>query len=320
MTNATDQYRLRKHGHSHTLSEQTQRAIVLAERLAPIMYGLSLVFLILLAILIVNSLAAQMFSGALYDPGGWARASLFLLWPLFILEFLLSAWHNRHRSYRKLLLPALACLIPPLRLSTPSAAKEGAIWLPKRGWQQPGRALSIQLEHSFSKPMLLIALLILPVLLLEFGFRGTIEKYPWLNLIIHLSTGLIWCAFTYEFIVMVNATNKKIAYVKKNWIDLAIILLPLISFLRSVRVLRIARLARLQKLAKISRVYRMRGLGMKVFRAMLVLQFANRILGVTPQKRLAKLQREYAEKKEELAELETDIKALKDKIAQSEGN
>jgi len=194
----------------------------------------------------------------------------------------------------------------------------GQFWLPGLAWQAPSRSLSLQLARRFNNPMLLIALLILPILLLEFGFRTTVEKHSWLTILIHLSTGFIWCAFAYEFIVMVSATNQKLAYIKKNWIDLAIILIPLVSFLRSVKVLRIARLARLQKLAKLSRVYRMRGLGMKAFRALMLLQFINKLIGMTPQKQLAKLKREHAVKSEELAELEADIAVLQRSIDNTE--
>jgi len=294
-----------------TQSADTSDAIAWAKWLAPVMYLLSLAFLVLLAVLIVSNLAQQVFPGANYDPGKWVRLMLLLIWPLFILEYLATVWLNRQQGWNTTLkLLSVVCILPPLRLAAPAVAMQGKFWLPKLGWQLPGRALSVKLSRRFSTPMLLIALLILPILLLEFGFRGVVEKHPWLTIIIHFSTGFIWCAFAYEFIVMVSATNRKVAYIKKNWIDLAIILLPLISFLRSIRVLRIARLARFQKLAKLSRVYRMRGLGMKAFRALMLLQFVNRLMRVTPEKQLLKLKKSHADKSEELAALEADIVAL----------
>jgi voltage-gated potassium channel len=122
--------------------------------------------------------------------------------------------------------------------------------------------------------------------------------------------GLIWCAFTYEFIVMVSSTKKKLAYVKKNWIDLAIILLPLISFLRSLRIVRAAKLARfakIQQLTKMGRVYRMRGMLAKTIRAFLVLELVHRILKTSPEKRLDKLLAQVEDKQDELRELRQQV-------------
>jgi len=113
---------------------------------------------------------------------------------------------------------------------------------------------------------------------------------------------------------MLSSTDKRLSYIKKNWIDLAIILLPLVSFLRSFRVLRLARLAKVQKLAKMGRVFRMRGLFMKTMRALMLFGFINRLLRITPEKRLAKLNALYDEQAEELAELKSEIEEVEQSI------
>lgn len=286
-----------------------------ADRLALPMFVFSLLFLVLVAVLIVDSLAAAGVLAGNRAVGMWAITMLLLIWPIFIIEYLYGLWLHRSEPVQKQqLIRAVVCFIPPLRLAAPCRAKGNKIWLPNMDWCQPGRQLSQQLAHKFGKPMLIIALLILPILLLEYGLREVIERNNWLMMLMHFSTGFIWCAFAFEFIIMISASDKKIAYVKKNWIDLAIILLPLISFLRSVRVLRLARLAKVQKLAKLGRVYRMRGLGMKALRALLLLQFINRLIGMTPEKKLRKLQQVREEKLAELSELEEDIHALEESI------
>ncbi len=248
--------------------------------------------------------------------GDWILVALLLCWPLFWVEYALTVWPaGGGRGY----LPGgisrfVVCLIPPLRLAAPSPSRGYQIWLPGHGWERPGRQISRRLAHDFSKPMLIIALLILPILILEYGFRGLVERNTWLQILLHVSTGLIWIAFTAEFIIMVNATDKKLTYIRKNWIDLAIILLPLISFLRSLRALRLAKLAKMQKLAKLARVYRMRGLLMKVVRALMMFEVIHRIIGATPEKKLERLQLEYEEKFEDLEELQAQIKDLEAKI------
>ena len=189
----------------------------------------------------------------------------------------------------------------------------GKIWLPKNNWFLPGKPLAKRLEKVFSKPMLMIALLILPVLLIEFGFSKQVQSMPILKLALSIGTGLIWCAFAIEFIVMVSATDKKLAYVKKNWIDLAIILLPLVSFLRSLRIVRtanIAKFAKVQQLSKMSRIYRMRGLVAKSIRALMVLEVMHRILKHSPEKRILKLKARLIELEEEANDIRAQIKRL----------
>jgi voltage-gated potassium channel len=330
---------------SHTISmndstfttEQRERA----SHIAHVMFWLSTLFLGLLAAIIVTWIdipgvvelatteAAETGSSSqsLIDALALAERAekigshllylLFALWPLFWIEYFYSLTRTKQASIFSAggIQRLMACVVPPLRLGTTSTVWGNRLWLPSLSWQHPSRELSVLLGRIFSRPMLIIALLILPILLIEFVFKNTVNDHFWLRMLLHWCTGFIWFAFAFEFIILVSATDKKLAYIKKNWIDLAIILLPIISFLRSLRALRLARLAKVQKLVKLGRVYRMRGLGMKVLRALLLLEVVNRILRITPEKRLAKLQAVHNEKSEELAELQLEIDTLKEKIA-----
>ena len=119
---------------------------------------------------------------------------------------------------------------------------------------------------------------------MEFGLHSFVEHHLWLRLTMHICTGLIWCAFAVEFVVLFSVSDRKFAFVKKNWIDLAIILLPVILFLRSLRAMRlikVAQLAKAQQLANLSRVYRVRAVAMKVFRALMVMEVFGRVLPVS---------------------------------------
>ena len=117
--------------------------------------------------------------------------------------------------------------------------------------------------------------------------QGYVRQYLWLRLALHVSTGLIWIAFSVGFIIRVSATHRKLVYIKKNWIDLAIVLLPLTSFLRSLRVIRavkLAKFAQAQQLARIGRIYRLRSLAVKVLRALILFEFFHRFLRIKPKK------------------------------------
>lgn len=307
--------------------------------LAPIMFTLAILFLIILAGLIVTwvdiprvaelsllesgdaPLSGDAFShlAAADRVGRNLFNALLLLWPIFVGESLYQLINARvvNQTKKQIRLRIAAAILPPLRLGTPSASWNGRLWLPVMSWVYPGKPTSLTLSRLFGRPMILIALLILPILLMEFGLKSVIANHFWLQIVIHLATGFIWFAFAVEFILMMSVTDKKLRYIKKNWIDLAIILLPLISFLRGIRALRLAKLAKVQQLAKMGRIYRMRGLGMKLFRALLLFEVVNRLLRVTPAKQLAKLERMREEHIEELKEMESDIAKLKQSIAKT---
>lgn len=243
--------------------------------------------------------------------------ALLFLWPIFWIEYICTQRYARDvEGARVIQLQRLfSCVIPPLRLGAASLHWDNRIWLPSLSWQQPGRELSRLLDRLLAKPMLLIALMILPILLVEFVFRGLVQDYFWLRMVLHFTTGFIWFAFTVEFIIMIGATDRKLDYVKKNWIDLAIILIPLVSFLRTLRVLRLARLAKVQKIVKLSRIYRMRGLGTKAMKALMMFGLVNRLLKITPEKRLVKLRSELELLEVELEELKTEIAETEAKLA-----
>ncbi len=158
--------------------------------------------------------------------------------------------------------------------------------------------------------MRFLSTVILPILLIEYGLHSLVEEKEWLRLALHISTGFIWCAFTIEFLILFSVTDKRLNYIKTHWIDLVIILLPLISFLRSFRVLKLAKLAKVQKIAKMGRVFRVRGLLMKALRAMMLLGFVNHLLRITPEKHLTNLKMQYDELEEELRELKVEIDEL----------
>ena len=316
-------------------SNQTEKrtASNAADWLAKPMFCLSLVFLVLLAALVVawvdllpdpvdqEMVTVVSVEDFWHHPSlqtGYLLLGLLLaIWPLFLVESLYVRWLSKGhaKSAKSNFSFDWFCVVcPPLRLGKPVPAKGGQIWLPRMGWRTPGKALHKELERIFSKPMLVVALLILPVLLIEFRYQELLQSTLWLKLLLSISMGLIWCAFTYEFILMVSSTKKKLAYIKKNWIDLAIILLPLISFLRSLRIVRAAKLARfakLQQLTKMGRVYRMRGMLAKTIRAFLVLELVHRILKTSPEKRLGKLLAQVEDKQDELQELRQQVAAVR---------
>ena len=241
------------------------------------------------------------------------------LWPVFIAELAKDFWlRDQNRPFfEQHRFAWLFCVFPPLRVCRRDREEEDRIWFPKWGWQKADYHLRKRLERAFSVPMIFVALLILPVLVLQFFYAQQVAEYPWLRFVLHFSAGLIWFCFALEFIVMISVAQSKLKYCKRHWLDLLIIVLPLVSFLRTLQSLRTAKLlkaAKLQQLARLIRVYRLRGLSMRGFRALLLLEVVNRIVPTATEKRLARLKDDLEEKQHEIEELRKQIAELEIKL------
>jgi len=315
----------------------------LATLLAPVMFWGTIVFLILLAALMVlvvdvprvdatsshgeASLDDERAMETVYPwddevlaATHWLEFVLCLIWPFFIIESAYVLWIGRYCSnpsyWRWLWLAIWIC--PPLRLCPPHPLRNGKRWLPWYGWTSSSYRFYRRVEKSFSVPMILVALLILPVLIVEWTMHEKISSMVWLRCLLHFATGFIWLAFAIEFILMMQLATRKLEHFKKHWIDLIIILLPLVSFLRSLRAIKamkIAKFTKLQQLSRMLRIYRLRGLSTKAFRAILLLDVLQRFIGRDPVRRLEKLRVQAAYKQEELREIQEEIESVERQIA-----
>ena len=313
--------------------------------LAPTMFLLSVLFLIGIASLVVllvdvPSLGERTGSGdevaaAVWDPPEDSRGVerfahgvillMAVIWPVFwaesLLHWMIRPWCRGYRLYH--LFGLVHALLPPLRMCARSPDMAEAIWFPWVGWKHPDDPLRDALARFFSIPMLGIAILILPVLGVEFFLSEQVHQHAALRFGLHFSTGLIWFAFTTEYIVMSSAAEHKLAYAKQHWLDLAIILLPIISFLRSLRVLRATRLAKVtkvQQLTKMARVYRLRGVSTKALRALVLFDLLQRLLRIAPEKRLQRMRKERARLEKELSLVEAKIAELHVEVQQRTAN
>ena len=239
-----------------------------------------------------------------------------ILWPLFILEGIvrlvvrgpeMTFWQCFGRV-------VLVGLFPPLRMGLKSAARGGQIWLPWVGWRNPDKELNQQLERFFSVPMIVLALTVVPLLAIEFGWESAVKESAGLALFLHISLAFIWFAFAVEFIVRVSVAPSKLRYCVEHWLDLVIVLLPLLDFLPFLRVTRLGRLLRIEQMGRLGRVYRLRGLLTRAWRALLLLEVVARLTGRSKEKRLKRLEELLAAKEEEIAALRQEIAALRRQI------
>ena len=134
-------------------------------------------------------------------------------------------------------------------------------------------SLRKRVDDFFHVPMIVLALLILPLLVVDFVFLHNHPErdYSLLWWVCCIAGSIIWLAFLVEFVIKVTIAESRFEYARRNWIDIVIILLP---FLRPFRAARLART---------SRIFRLRGVGMKFARhgltVLLGLQVTERMLG-----------------------------------------
>ena len=105
-----------------------------------------------------------------------------ILWPVIAVETWV-AFFIRDRTIRPrsstLERAVWITFLPPLRMGMPCPFT-GKIWIPGWGWCDRGQLLEGRLERTFHVPMLVFALLILPVLVLEFVSADTSARTrPW---------------------------------------------------------------------------------------------------------------------------------------------
>lgn len=150
------------------------------------------------------------------------------------------------------------------------------VHVPFLGYLDAGDEHRRRVDRFFHVPMLVLALAVLPILALEFYVVDHPEyDHAVLEVLVTAALVFIWLAFLVEFIVKIAIAPSRMQYAVKNWLDIVIILLPMLRPLRGARALRVLRVA------KYSRVFMLRGVAMKLLRTgvafVLTLKFAQRV-------------------------------------------
>jgi hypothetical protein len=253
------------------------------------------------------------------------HAGLLALWPVFALEAFAGVLRrDRSRPLRPVLLRALlVTLMPPWRMGL-ADTRTGLIWIPRLGWRQPGKELSKRLNRAFAGPMILFAFLILPILVLEYVQVERVRQSPALTLALDVGIAVVWVAFATEFVLKASAHTKPLAFAQERWLDAAIVALPMLQFVLTkwldaaplARLVRLARALSPEQLSRMERVYRLQGVATKAWHAFLLIEGVGRLLGYTPEKRLAQIEEQIAALEEQLAEARADADEVRKKIAE----
>jgi hypothetical protein len=288
---------------------------------ARFMFALAFVYLLLVAGL-VHRATTKTVSLLELD---FMYVGLAVLWPMFVVEALCGVFQrDRSKPSRPVVKRAiLVVLMPPWRMAL-TDPRTGLIWVPRIGWQRPGKELFKRLEQAFAGPMVLFAFLILPILGFEYLQSDEVHSSPELSLALDIGIAVVWVAFATEFIFKASAHPKPFTFATERWLDVAIVVLPMLEFVLTkwvdaaplARLLRLGRALSPDQIARMQRLYRLQGVATKAWHALLLLEGVARLLGQTPEKRLARVEEKIEEVEEELDELRKDAASLKAMIAE----
>lgn len=244
---------------------------------------------------------------------------LAVLWPIFAIDAFLRFFVTRSQLglWTRLGILVIVLLFPFVRMALRSYADPAKIWLPGAGWRLVDRALRRKIERVFSVPLIVFALMAVPVFTLEYFFEDQVREHFWLALTLDVASSVIWMAFAIEFTLALSVAERKLAYCIQNWMDLAVVVLPVIDFLPILRLWQLGRLLQLNQVGRLSRLYRLRGLILKAWRAILLLEMVSRLLGNYKERRLRKLKDEVVAKQIELDELRQEIAQLEQTLAKA---
>ncbi len=278
-------------------------------RFAPIMFWFSIVMLMLMGFIIMFSFSPQ--ARELVTPFVLWQATIWygilMIVPLAELIYVIYLKNKEALKVSKnqLVFRAIAIPLMPLRMGARRLSDNDWLWIPFWKWSKCNDILLEELKTKFSMPMIGIALLIIPILFIDLNKTAgeqVAARVPDIKLYLEAVQAFIWVAFTFEFILMFSVTREKLDYCKTNWIDLFIILLPLVSFLRTFRA--IQGIARVNQVA---RAYRFKGVITKVREALVLADMVQRIMYPNPESQLRALQKKIQKNRREKLHLEKQV-------------
>jgi len=91
-----------------------------------------------------------------------------------------------------------------------------------------------RIETQFLYPILASSLFMMPFWIAEIFFSA--RSHPFLYHRINLGNAVIWGLFLTEFILMISITKKRISFLFEHWLELFIIILPLLALTRFILI------------------------------------------------------------------------------------
>ena len=281
--------------------------------IASLMFFLAIIFLAVVAILI--QYLQTDFSIKMLPYFDEMFSFLFLFWLIFVVERLIHLILCPHNGLKILYFSLFILIFPPLRLIIRRCSAPPAICLYSQ-WYELQPKLLEELETGFIYLTLPISLLMLPFWMIEIFQVDLLYENFFLHHIVNLGNALIWALFLAEFMLEFSVTTKRGEYLIKHWLELFIIILPMLILTRFMRLGYLSALLgfgnlselqvfRLAKLRQMLSLYRARAVFNRVLRILTLIDLFRRWQQRRdPQKYLAYLQEQLAYHQEQVAELQ----------------
>jgi len=298
------------------------------------MFVLTVIFLLLVAIIIQYLQTEEMLSRLPYSQ--LMIGILLVSWPIFVIERLLYLVFCPYRTWKTYLGVLLVGLFPPCRLAARRCAAQSYIWCVS-GWRPLDDSLftpinqriETRIEKRFLFSGLLLAALMIPFWIIEIFIPETLIKYYFIYHLLNIGNALIWALFVAEFIILISLSHNWTLYLLRHWLELLIILLPMIALARVIRlvqtsivleVLQIPEtipLTVLRRIQQLLNIYRARTFFNRIIRILTMIEFIQLwTKHKNPKKYLVKLKEKLAEKelevvllKQQIYEMEAEIKS-----------
>lgn len=294
------------------------------------MFVLTVIFLLLVAIIIQYLQSEEMLSRLPYLQ--LMIGILLVSWPIFFIERLLYLVFCPYRTWKTYLGALLISLFPPCRLAARRCADQSYIWC-VFGWRLVDYSLVItinqrletRIEKQFLFSGLLLAALMIPFWIIEIFIPKTLIKYYFIYHLLNIGNALIWALFVAEFVILISISHNWTLYLLRHWLELLIILLPMIALVRVIRLVQTSMVLEVLQIPetillgipKILNIYRARTFLNRMIRILTLVEFIQLWSKYkNPKKYLVKLKEELAEKelevillKRQICEMETEIKS-----------
>ncbi|NJO14568.1 MAG: hypothetical protein HC877_02110 [Thioploca sp.] len=287
---------------------------------AAIMFLITVVFLTIMAIIVQYGQLESGLERLLYAPQ--LLMLLFICWPIFAIERIIYLFFCQHRwkSYVGLV---FIILLPPIRLATRRCNHANMIWL--FGWRLTDSACYTELEKQFLLSILFLSLFMSPFWVTELIAPDKLNNHELLYHLVNLGNALIWELFVIEFIIMFSIAEKKLFYLKKHWLELLVIILPMLALasilvsryalLRQFKFIKPENLLKIARIRRILNIYRTRSVFNRILRILIVVDIFKQFYQYrNPQKYLALLQEQLAQKEQEVIKIKQRIQETKQLI------
>jgi len=286
--------------------------------IAKLMFVITIIFLFLIALVIQYLQTDKGFELLPYSEQIFTI--ILILWPIFFIDRVFYLIFCDKRTWKSYLTPLLVTLLPALHLTTRPCGKPKYILWSFR-WQLVTPDLYTHIEKKFLYPILLLSLIMIPFWITEILYPEKMTTDPLFHHLINRGNALIWVLFVTEFFILFSIAEKRMDYLKKHWMEILIIILPMLALTRFILISRSVFLTKGaflfgMKLQRLLNIYRSRVVLNRIIRIFIIINLVKRYYQRrNPKKYLIRLQEQLTEKEKEINDLKIQIGEMEQLIA-----